>query len=122
MAEFGLAAGYQNLPSGNWVPAIYSQKVLKFFRRSSVAEAVTNTDYAGDIENFGDTVKIIKEPSVTVSSYSRGSVVNTQNLQDNQITLTVDQVTTLPLRLMMLKRDRAMSIGKLSRLLRVPIA
>ena len=72
MAEFGLAAGYQNLPQGNWVPAIYSQKVLKFFRRSSVAEAVTNTDYAGEIENFGDTVKIIKEPTVTVSSYSRG--------------------------------------------------
>mgnify|MGYP003133617914 FL=1 len=91
MAEFGLAAGYQNLPQGNWVPAIYSQKVLKFFRRSSVAEAVTNTDYAGEIENFGDTVKIIKEPTVTVSSYSRGAVVNTQNLDDNQITLTVDQ-------------------------------
>ena len=41
MATMGSAAGYQNLPSGNWAPAIYSQKVLKYFRRASVAEAIT---------------------------------------------------------------------------------
>ena len=88
---FGSAAGYGNLPSGNFAPQIFSQKVLKFFRRASVAEDITNTDYTGEIENFGDTVNIIKEPTITVSSYTRGSVVNTQDLADDQITLTVDQ-------------------------------
>ena len=88
---FGSAAGYGNLPSGNFTPQIFSQKVLKFFRRASVAEDITNTDYTGEIENFGDTVNIIKEPTITVSQYTRGSVVNTQNLADDQITLTVDQ-------------------------------
>ena len=88
---FGTAAGYANLPSGNFAPQIFSQKVLKFFRRASVAEDNTNTDYTGEIENFGDTVNIIKEPTITVSSYTRGSVVNTQDLADDQITLTVDQ-------------------------------
>ena len=88
---FGTSAGYGNLPSGNFAPQIFSQKVLKFFRRASVAEDITNTDYTGEIENFGDTVNIIKEPTITVSSYTRGSVVNTQNLADDQITLTVDQ-------------------------------
>ena len=88
---FNSAAGYGNLPSGNFTPQIFSQKVLKFFRRASVAEDITNTDYTGEIENFGDTVNIIKEPTITVSSYTRGSVVNTQNLADDQITLTVDQ-------------------------------
>ena len=88
---FGTAAGYGNLPSGNFTPQIFSQKVLKFFRRASVAEDITNTDYTGEIENFGDTVNIIKEPTITVSQYTRGSVVNTQDLADDQITLTVDQ-------------------------------
>ena len=88
---FNSAAGYGNLPSGNFTPQIFSQKVLKFFRRASVAEDITNTDYTGEIENFGDTVNIIKEPTITVSQYTRGSVVNTQNLADDQITLTVDQ-------------------------------
>jgi len=87
---FGTAAGYGNLPSGNFAPEIFSQKVLKFFRRASVVEDITNTDYAGEIENFGDTVRIIKEPTVTVSSYTRGSVVNAQDLADDQITMVVD--------------------------------
>ena len=88
---FNSAAGYGNLPSGNFAPEIFSQKVLKFFRRASVAEDITNTDYTGEIENFGDTVNIIKEPTLTVSAYTRGSVVNAQDLADDQITLTVDQ-------------------------------
>jgi len=88
---FSSAGGYTNLPNGNWAPAIYSQKVLKFFRTASVVEDITNTDYAGEIENFGDTVKIIKEPTITVSSYTRGSVISPQDLQDDQLTLVVDQ-------------------------------
>lgn len=84
------SAGYDNLPSGNWLPAIYSQKVLKFFRRSSVVEGITNTDYAGEIENYGDTVKIIKEPTISVSSYTKGQTTNLQNLADDQETLVVD--------------------------------
>ena len=88
---FSAAGGYSSLPNGNWAPAIYSQKVLKFFRTASVVEDITNTDYAGEIENFGDTVKIIKEPTITVSSYSRGSVLSPQELQDDQLTLVVDQ-------------------------------
>jgi len=91
MATMGKASGYQNLPSGNWAPAIYSQKVQKFFRRASVVEDITNTDYAGEIENFGDTVNIIKEPIITVNDYARGQTVNTETLADDQIQLTVDQ-------------------------------
>jgi len=88
---FGSAGGYGNLPSGNFTPQIFSQKVQKFFRRASVVEDITNTDYAGEIENFGDTVKIIKEPTITVQDYARGTAVSTQDLADDQITLIVDQ-------------------------------
>ena len=88
---FTKTANYNNLPNGNFSPIIYSQKVQKFFRTASVAEAITNTDYAGEIENFGDTVNIIKEPVVSVSSYTRGAVVNVQEIVDDQLQLTVDQ-------------------------------
>lgn len=37
------------------------------------------------------TVRIIKEPVLTVSSYSRGQNIIAQDLQDDEITLTVDQ-------------------------------
>ena len=64
---FQVAAGWQNLPAGNFSPQIFSQKVQKFFRRESVVEAITNTDYYGEISEFGDTVYIIKEPTITVA-------------------------------------------------------
>ena len=88
---FNSASGYNDLPSGNFTPEIFSQKVLKFFRRASVVEDITNTDYAGEIDNFGDTVRIIKEPTITVSAYSRGAVVSPQDLADDQTTMIVDQ-------------------------------
>jgi hypothetical protein len=85
------SAGYDNLPSGNFLPIIYSQKVQKFFRTASVVEDITNTDYAGEIEAYGDTVNIIKEPTISVASYTRGGQINIQNLADDQLQLTVDQ-------------------------------
>lgn len=87
---FVRAAGYNNLPNGVFTPVIYSQKVLKFFRKTSVVEDITNTDYFGEIENFGDTVNIILEPVISVSPYQRGTVVTPQDLVDQQTTLQVD--------------------------------
>jgi hypothetical protein len=76
--------------SSNFLPAIYSKKVLNFFRKSSVIEAVTNTDYTGEISSFGDSVKIIKEPTISVSEYTRGSDVAETKLTDDETTLVVD--------------------------------
>ena len=45
---FTNASGYNNLAHGNFTPQIFSQKVQKFFRRASVVEDITNTDYAGE--------------------------------------------------------------------------
>ena len=73
-----------------FLPAIYSKKVLNFFRKASVAEAITNTDYAGEISAYGDSVRIIKEPVISVSSYTRGSDTAETKLTDEEITLVVD--------------------------------
>lgn len=73
-----------------FLPAVYSKKVLNFFRKASVVEAITNTDYAGDISAFGDSVRIIKEPTITVYQYERGQDITTTKLTDQEITLVVD--------------------------------
>jgi hypothetical protein len=73
-----------------FMPKVYSKKVLNFFRKASVAEAITNTDYAGEITAFGDTVRIIKEPEITVYQYERGADVTQTKLTDMEETLTVD--------------------------------
>ena len=73
-----------------FLPSVYSKKVLNFFRKASVAEAITNTDYAGEISAFGDSVKIIKEPVISVSDYTRGSDTSATKLTDQELTLVVD--------------------------------
>lgn len=88
---FPKASGYTNLNSGNFSPVIYSKKVQKAFRKASVVDAVTNTDYSGEIANFGDSVKIIKEPDITITNYERGTALSTQDLTDADFTMVVDQ-------------------------------
>jgi hypothetical protein len=88
---FPVANGYGNLPNGAFSPIIYSKKVQKAFRNTSVVEDITNTDYSGEIANFGDSVKIIKEPEITINSYARGTTLATQALTDADFTMVVDQ-------------------------------
>ena len=88
---FSSAPGYGNLPNGNFSPVIYSKKVQTAFRKTSIVEDITNSDYFGEINNFGDSVRIIKEPEITVKEYSRGTVVMPQDLDDEDFTLVVDK-------------------------------
>ena len=73
-----------------FLPSVFSKKVLNFFRKASVAEAITNTDYSGEISGYGDSVKIIKEPTITVYQYERGADVTQTKLTDVETTLIVD--------------------------------
>jgi len=73
-----------------FLPKVYSKQVLNFFRKSSVAEAITNTDYSGDISGYGDTVRIIKEPVITVYQYERGADITKTALTDQEVSLVID--------------------------------
>ena len=88
---FAKASGYTNLNSGNFSPVIYSKQVQMEFRKSAVCEAITNSDYFGEIANAGDSVRIIKEPEISVLAYTRGTAIATQDLTDVDFTLTVDK-------------------------------
>jgi len=88
---FTSASGYGNLPNGNFSSVIYSKKVQLAFRKSTVAGDITNSDYFGEIAAQGDTVKIIKEPEISVSSYSRGTTITAQDLDDEDFSLVVDK-------------------------------
>lgn len=87
--NFAQSSG-SNFTNNNFLPEIYSKKVLNFFRKASVVEAITNTDYAGEISGYGDTVKIIKEPTITVAQYERGATPTKTVLTDAETTLIVD--------------------------------
>ena len=88
---FTSAAGHTNLPNGNFSSVIYSKKVQLAFRKSTVCGDITNSDYFGEIAAQGDTVKIIKEPEISVSAYARGTTITAQDLDDEDFSLVVDK-------------------------------
>ena len=88
---FASASGYTNLPNGKFSPVIYSKKVQIAFRKSTVVGDITNTDYFGEISNEGDTVRIIKEPEISVSALKRGTTISTQDLTDTDFSLVIDK-------------------------------
>ena len=88
---FTTASGYGNLPNGNFSPVIYSKQVQLAFRKAAVCEAITNNDYFGEIAQMGDSVKIIKEPEITVKAYARGTTITPQDLDDEDFNLTIDK-------------------------------
>ena len=88
---FTSAAGHGNLPNGNFSPVIYSKQVQLAFRKASICEAITNSDYFGEIAAMGDSVKIIKEPEITVKAYERGTTITPQDLDDEDFSLTIDK-------------------------------
>ena len=88
---FGKVSGHGNLPNGNFSPVIYSKQVQLAFRKASIVDAITNNDYFGEIANMGDTVRIIKEPEISVSPYARGTQITAQDLDDEDFSLVVDK-------------------------------
>jgi hypothetical protein len=88
---FASVSGYTNLPNGNFSSVIYSKKVQLAFRKKTVASAISNSDYFGEIASQGDTVRIIKEPEISVSAYARGTTIAAQDLDDADFSLVVDK-------------------------------
>jgi hypothetical protein len=80
-----------NSPTGAFSPTIFSKRVLTFFRTASVVEGITNNDYFGELASYGESVKIILEPVVSVTAYTRGATVTPEALADNEKTITLDK-------------------------------
>jgi len=100
--NFGLGVSGQT--NGFFIPEIYSKKVQIALRKAAVAEAICNTDYMGEISNFGDTVNIIKEPQIAVADYTRGLTVTSTDLTDQELVLTIDQAKSFSFKLDDLER------------------
>ena len=88
---FQSAVGHGNLPNGNFSSVIYSKKVQLALRKSTVVGDITNSDYFGEIASQGDTVRIIKEPEISVSAYARGTQITAQDLDDEDFSLVIDK-------------------------------
>ena len=86
----GVASGKTGF-DGNFSPIIYSKQAQIALRKASVANAITNNSYFGEIANQGDVVRIQKEPDVTVNALERKTAIAVEDLDDSEFSLTIDK-------------------------------
>lgn len=88
----GKDASWSNFATATaWSPVIYSKQVLKILRKSSVAQAITNTNYFGEIKDAGAMVKVNREPEIAVADYTRGKTLTATAIDPGAFNITVDQ-------------------------------
>ena len=76
----------------NFIPTIWSARLLAHLDKQHVYAALVNRDYEGEIKNYGDTVKINQIGDVTIKDYEKGKdIADPEDLNGEQTTLTIDQ-------------------------------
>mgnify|MGYP003634616473 CR=1 FL=1 len=95
-ATLNFAPGTAGQANQFWVPEIYSKKVQIALRKASTVEAICNTDYMGEIKSYGDTVNIVKEPTIATAAYFRGTPTPATALTDSELVLVIDKAETTP--------------------------
>jgi hypothetical protein len=88
---FPAVSGYGQLQGGAAVPELFNNKVLRSLKIKSIVDEITNNNYEGEIKDKGDTVRIIKQPTITVSPYRKGQQLERQEIVDEDLTLVIDQ-------------------------------
>lgn len=77
-----------------FIPTIWSAQLLSSLKKSLIfgQQGVLNTDYEGEIENVGDTVKINAIGPIQVKDYTKNGTIETPDqLTEAQSFLTIDQ-------------------------------
>jgi hypothetical protein len=77
--------------SGNFIPEIWSGKLIENFYDATVLGAVTNTDYEGEIRSMGDTVNIRTTPEISIRPYTKGQILTVENPDKPKIQLLIDK-------------------------------
>ena len=77
--------------SGNFIPEIWSGKLIENFYDATVLAAISNTDYEGEIKRQGDTVNIRTQPNITIRDYVKGQNLVVENPDKPKIQLLIDK-------------------------------
>jgi len=88
--SFPVAGGRPNY-SGNFIPEIWSGKLIENFYDATVLAAISNTDYEGEIRNMGDTVNIRTTPEITIRDYVKGQTLTVENPDKPKLQLVIDK-------------------------------
>lgn len=75
----------------NFIPEVWSKKLLKIFDKTVVMAKLVNRDYEGEITKAGDTVHVRTFGDVTINDYTRDMTIQFETLTDPMSDLVIDQ-------------------------------
>lgn len=80
------------MSTNNFIPTIWSARILAALEKQLVYNKFFNRDYEGEIRDAGDTVKIGLVGAPTVKKYTKGSEIEApDDVTVTDATLTIDQ-------------------------------
>jgi len=80
-----------NLPNGNFIPAIWSKKLnVKYYAQTCMMD-IFNTNWEGEIKGKGSQVEIRVRPTVQIGDYTVEQDIQYQDITDEKITLMIDK-------------------------------
>jgi hypothetical protein len=77
--------------TGNFIPEIWSGKLVEKFYAATVLGAIANTDYEGEIRNQGDLVNIRTRPTIQISDYEVNQDLDVQRPSSVPTSLLIDK-------------------------------
>lgn len=74
----------------NFIPQIWSARLLEHLDKTHVYANLVNRDYEGEIKQYGDTVKINQIGDITIKKYTGSEIDAPDDLSGEQQLLTID--------------------------------
>ena len=75
----------------NFIKTAWIANIEESLRKSLVAASVANTQYAGELQNLGDRVRVMQVSDPSITSYTRGASITFEELDDAALELIADQ-------------------------------
>ena len=89
-----MALPFADGSGGRFIPEVWSKKLLANFYKSTVLDAICNTDYQGDISGHGSKVHVRHTPTVGISDYDPAHatpITSYADLNDTELELLIDK-------------------------------
>jgi len=84
-------AGYDSAGASKFIPTVWSGKLVEKFYTATVFGAIANTDYEGEISDYGDQVIIRTTPAMTITDYQVGAKLAYETPTSANTTLDINK-------------------------------
>ncbi len=88
------ASNLSSTSTSKFIPQVWSGKLVGKFYDACIYTETANTDYEGEIKNYGDKVVIRTTPDIVVNDYVKGAGLSYENPESANVELDIDKGKT----------------------------